>query len=142
MTYTNNRAGLQSVGEYQISGWPWVTSSVAPITTPTKVTFPYIAADIYLQNNGTTPIKFGFTQNGTAGTNCYSIPASGSMKFHIKTPHLYVLGVTSPVSYSLLVGLTSVLTNEYPYLSSSAPTGSIYTTYGYPSDPAYGTGLG
>jgi hypothetical protein len=66
-------AGLNHVGSYQVSGAPFLTSSV-DATQAVKVEFPYVTSWVVIQNNAhanTEHLKVGFSQNGVEGTNYF-----------------------------------------------------------------------
>jgi len=57
-------AGLNHVGSYQVSGAPFLTSSV-DATQAVKVEFPYVTSWVVIQNNAhanTEHLKVGFSQ--------------------------------------------------------------------------------
>lgn len=143
-TFTNSRSGLGNVAEYQASGFPWVTSSTAPTTTPVQINFPYVTSKLYFQNRSNSTIVIGFTLNGTLGTNRYEIPASGSFPCEIRTNKLFVMSLGTAASYSLMAGLTTIFSKDYPVLTGSTTltTASTAVTYGYAGDPGFATGLG
>jgi len=142
MTFNNSKSGIGNVAEYQAAGWPWVTASVAPITTPQLISFPYVTSHIYLQNNSGNTLVFGFTRNGTLGTNRYELPTTKAIDINIKTNKLFVMGVGGTAAYSLLAGLTGIEYVSYPTLTGSAASGSLELSYGLPSTPGSGSGLG
>ena len=66
-------AGLNNVGSYQVSGAPFLTSSV-DATQAVKVEFPYVTSWVIIQNNAhnsAMDLKVGFSQNGVEGTNYF-----------------------------------------------------------------------
>lgn len=139
MTY---RSGLNNVAEYQASGYPWVTSSNAGSSSPTRIDFPYVTSKLYIQNLGGAPLAIGFTQNGTSGTNRFQIPISGVLSAEVKTNVLYLLGVGGTANYSLLAGLTAIPRETFPVLTGSAASGSLQLSYGFSGSLGSNTGLG
>ena len=97
--------GLQNVGSYQVSGHPYATSSIAaPASsgTPTEVAFPDVTQRIFVSNvNTASPLRVGFSSNGTKGTNYFIIPAASSsviyptQEFKVKVSSIYLLSHTS-----------------------------------------------
>jgi hypothetical protein len=123
--------GLQNVGSYQVSGIPYVTSSItAPSNagTPTEVPFPDVTQRIVVSNvNTASALRVGFSANGTKGTNYFIIPAASSsvvhptQEFRVKVSSIFLLShTTTPTSASVLAELTNIETN---LLLRSGPTG-------------------
>ena len=62
-------AGVKSVGEYQCSGVPWVSSSFVSDEETLKVEFPYVTRTIVVRNSNTgsantSRMAVGFTEHG------------------------------------------------------------------------------
>jgi hypothetical protein len=123
--------GLQNVGSYQVSGIPYVTSSIAAPSnagTPTEVSFPDVTQRIVVSNvNTASALRVGFSANGTKGTNYFIIPAAttatdfSSQEFRVKVSSIFLLSNTAtPTSASVLAELTNIDTN---LLAKSGPTG-------------------
>ena len=123
--------GLQNVGSYQVSGIPYVTSSIAaPASsgTPSEVSFPDVTQRIVVSNvNTASALRVGFSSNGVKGTNYFIIPAASSsvvhptQEFRVKVSSIFLLSHTStPTSASVLAELTNIETN---LLLRSGPTG-------------------
>lgn len=140
--FNNNSSGMGNVAEFQSSGWPWVTSSVAPTTTPQRIDFPYVTSEIHVRNNGSTAMAVGFTLNGTKNGNRFEIPGSSSVSWKIKTNKLFLIGLTTTVNYSLMAGLTGIEYIRYPTLTGSANLGTLEVSYGLPNTYGSGSGLG
>jgi len=67
-------AGLNNVGSYQVSGAPFVSSSIdcAALGGPIKITFPYVTRWIIVQNNSVEEpedLKVGFSSFGITEHN-------------------------------------------------------------------------
>lgn len=127
--------GLQNVGSYQVSGHPYATSSIAaPASsgTPTEVAFPDVTQRIFVSNvNTASPLRVGFSSNGTKGTNYFIIPAASSsviyptQEFKVKVSSIYLLSHTStPTSASVFAELTNV---DIKLLQVSGPSGSSWS---------------
>ena len=68
------KAGPNFVPAYQVSGIPYITSSVANEVKPSytggtspeaiHVSFPYVTRDITIRNTGTQALRVGFTKRG------------------------------------------------------------------------------
>ena len=100
--FTEQRPGVSSVGQYQMSGQPWATSSFSIPATgedPVEITFPYVTQWVYLQNTGDGGIAAGFSANGVDSTNNYFVipPSDGAnplpiFRWRIKSLFLVSLG--------------------------------------------------
>lgn len=143
MTFVNIRSGLNNVGEYQASGLPWVTSSVAT-ATPSKLDFPFVTNRITFKALG-DGVKFGFTLNGIQGSNYFTLDASQSLTMDIRCKTLYVSSGGS-TGYEIFAGLTTILERDFPILTGSGIYNSAsYTNeygYGLSGSAGAGTGLG
>jgi len=104
MSLNHPKSGPNNVGMYQMSGIPFVTSSVASevpgpdadsVSKPVKVSFPYVTKFITIRNTGINELRVGFSADGVVapgerrasidvdkpaneGRNYFLIPASGS----------------------------------------------------------------
>ena len=123
--------GLQNVGSYQVSGIPYVTSSIAaPASsgTPSEVSFPDVTQRIVVSNvNTASALRVGFSANGVKNTNYFIIPAASSsvvhptQEFRVKVSSIFLLSHTStPTSASVLAELSNIDTD---LLLRSGPTG-------------------
>lgn len=144
MTYQNARSGPNNVAEYQASGLPWVTASVAT-TTPRRIDFPYVTNQITFKATG-TDVRFGFTQNGVNGSNYFTLAASQSLTMDVRTKQLWVMANSGSADFQLFAGLTMIDAKNFPVLTGSAVHNSASITfeygYGIAGDPGAGTGLG
>jgi len=114
------KAGLNNVGNYQVSGIPWVTSSLtAPVSSsePLEVTFPSVTKTILIKNvNGSTnKVRVGFSANGVKGTNYFLLDKDESFEADVKITKLYLLSNTaSTASISVIASLTGIDANLLP----------------------------
>jgi len=76
MSLNHPKSGPNNVGMYQMSGVPFVTSSVASEvpgpdddsqSSPIKVEFPYITKFITVRNTGINELRVGFSPDGVVG---------------------------------------------------------------------------
>ena len=76
--YSGPRPALGSVGQYQMSAVPFVTGNftipAVSTNTPIEISFPTVSQWVYLQNNGSTGIRVGFSAIGTSGSADGAIP--------------------------------------------------------------------
>lgn len=109
------KAGLHSVGNYQVSGIPYATSSIlAPSSAgaPLEITFPSVTKFVVVKNVSptTAAMKVGFSANGVnTGTNYIIINKDESLCGDFKLTSIFIQSTTtSPVSASVMAGLTGI----------------------------------
>lgn len=128
-THTPAQPGYGSVPEYQASGVPWVTGSVASSTSVVQeYRFPNVTKRITVRNHSTAGgIRVGFTSNGVQGSNYILVDnvVGASIDLDVRVASLYILGVTAPSTYSIFAGLTAIPAKHAPVL-----TGSVSGTNG------------
>jgi len=127
------KPGLHNVGNYQVSGIPYVTGNLsvpANTQTPTILTFPSVTQRIHVHNNDSTNgLRIGFSSLGVSGSsaNKYWLvePHTSNGKnndyieLRVKTDKLFLLSnTTTDVSgvyiAAELTGITGYsLTSEY-----------------------------
>jgi hypothetical protein len=123
--------GLGSVGNYQVSGTPWVTGSLiaasgasGDLNSSTQhIRFAYVTKEVTVMNLGSTGLAVHLANDlgalgGTqvaAGNHMFMIPPSGTagslnrMTFDMKTKDLYVTNTTAGVgSYQIYASLTRI----------------------------------
>ncbi len=73
MSSNHPKSGVNNVGAYQITGIPFVTSSIASevqspcsnaVSVPTKITFPNVTNFITVRNTGINELRVGFASDG------------------------------------------------------------------------------
>lgn len=116
--------------EFQVSGWPFVTSSVANEVgaTPVSITFPYVTSWVQVFNTdpaGADTLRVGFTQNGVLATtgNKYLILSGGqtTAKLDVKCTNLWFMKHGSnATSFSIIAGLTNVTPSDFPAITGSS----------------------
>jgi len=101
--YVNLKAGLHSVGNYQVSGIPFVTGALTVpsgnTAAPLEITFPSVTQRIQIHNNGATyPIKVGFSANGVKNSNYWLVEEHSTngktadrVEMRIKTNKIYLI---------------------------------------------------
>jgi hypothetical protein len=101
--YVNLRPGLNNVGNYQVSGIPFVTGSLtagSSSTTPIEVVFPSVTQKIHVFNyDANYGLKVGFSANGVKNSQHFLLQnqdSSGknvySVEIRVKTNKIYLLG--------------------------------------------------
>lgn len=111
-------SGLNNIGEYQASGLPYVTQSVAT-TSPFNIQFPFVTNEITVKNNTAGLLRIGFTQNGVNGTNFFTLPVSGAYSGRLRITDLFVRSETGTVSYEVVAGLTTIPRQEFYILTGA-----------------------
>lgn len=121
--------------EYQVSGWPFVTSSATNEinTTPVKIDFPYVTSWVNVTNTENTAahtVRVGFTENGVSSApdaNYFVLIGGQSTgKIDLKCKRLWFLRHGSnAASISVIAGLTNVEATEFPTLTGSNGFGGV-----------------
>lgn len=115
--------------EYQVSGWPFVTSSAANEVagTPISVQFPFVTSWVEIFNTdgavGDT-LRVGFTQNGVnSNPSANYLVLSGGQgtgKLELRCKEIWFLKHgANPTSFSVVAGLTNVDGSEFPAITGS-----------------------
>jgi len=110
--------GASSVLEYQASGLPYVTQSVAT-TTPTKVELPFVTKFFTVKNNGASELVVGYTYAGVLGSNRFTIPALSSYTGEIRVADIFFVTDTGTATYELIAGLTQIPRKNWYILTGS-----------------------
>jgi len=121
--YLVYKAGVASVGQYQMSAIPYATSSVeVPIGTPVEIPFPRITKFITIRNvipTASTDQSFrvGFSSLGTAGAipaqRNFLVLANGesyTAEWRLASVFLMAESATAASSASIIAGLTAIST--------------------------------
>lgn len=105
MSNFNYKAGLHSVGNYQVSGVPYVTASLTvpgSASAPMEIIFPSVTQKILIHNHDASNVlRVGFSSNGVvSGSNYWVIDneAAGKnsvVEMRVKTDKIFLLGHTS-----------------------------------------------
>ena len=131
------KPGLNAVGQYQLSGIPWVSASVmVQGGNVTAVEFPTITRFVTVTNDGTgsnKPIRVGFSELGVSTNGHYFKLDNGeSYTGEFRVVNLYMAEHvdTNGATGSVIAGLTMIGPDNLPTnWSSSAgtdPTSSIH----------------
>lgn len=110
MPLDNPQAGTGYAAEFQSSALPWVTSSVAAIGDPQRLNFDHVSRFITVLNNGagTDKLGFGFTFNGTTGSNFFQLNAGQSVTVELRVAEMYIKAISGTPAYSVCAGMTTV----------------------------------
>lgn len=115
MTLKHPRPYHGHASEYQVSGIPWVTSSIAPgnASPPMVIKFPTVTQFITVTSFGAGhDLHVGFTKNGVEApesANYYVVENSlGSECFQVRCKEIWVRSADGGAqSFSVLAGLTN-----------------------------------
>lgn len=123
--------GLGSVGNYQVSGTPWITGSALAISgsggdgknsSTFHVQFPYVTKQVTIENMGTGEICFALKNEGNAlgdgiGGHAFTLPPSGTapgsplsrVTLDIKTKEIFITNKHSAQGgFQLYASLTRI----------------------------------
>jgi hypothetical protein len=113
------KAGLSNVGSYQVSGIPFVTSSLAPVVSdpPVKISFPTVTKFIIVKNVNASnkKVRVGFSSNGVVGTNYFLLSQNESFTADVKVSSIFIVGNgADTVDVSIVAGLTGIDSLQLP----------------------------
>jgi hypothetical protein len=95
------KAGLNSVGNYQVSGIPYATASLtvpASGSTPLKISFPSVTREIAIKNAGASTINISFSLAGLSSSNYIPVSSLESFDAEIKVIDIYMVTATTASS--------------------------------------------
>jgi hypothetical protein len=128
--------GINFVPAYEVSGVPFVTSSVANEVakdSSVRVSFPSITRWVEVVNTGDEALKVGFTKNGVLGKgasvsgstheqtanhrNYYVIGPSGSRnnstaRWELRCHEIHFSSISGATSFSVVAGLTGIQNSQ------------------------------
>ena len=112
--------GYKAVGEYQLSGIPFVTSSVLSDQETRTIEFPRVTKSVTVRNantgSGAATMAVGFTVNGvqanpTSQTNYIKLDSGESLSIDLRIKDLVLSNSVSDsdvVEFEVLAGLTDI----------------------------------
>ena len=123
--FTEQRPGVSSVGQYQMSGQPFATSSfVVPANgqPPVEISFPHVTQWVYVQNNGSVGVKVGFSSQGTTGSDAggdatnnyfFAIPSDAAYQLpilRVRVKSLFLVSEEAATTdVAVVAGLTGIV---------------------------------
>ena len=123
--------GLQNVGSYQVSGWPWVTGSAIATATEVKFSFPMVTKSITIIASGAfasdddATLRAHFVSTSSDSTDVVTghhyITLEGdddSITLNVKCKEIYLSAYGAGVGAEIVAELTNI------------PTGRMYTLTG------------
>lgn len=113
MTLKNPSVGEYYTPAYQMSGIPFVTSSIVNLGQIKEVVFSHISKFVTIKNHSISAntLALSFTSNGlaTSKSNYFILSGSESITTEVKTDRIFISGSTgASVSFSVLAGLTVI----------------------------------
>jgi len=118
------------VQEYQVSAWPWVTSSNVA-TSAVQFNFGFVTRWVMVSNDdsssGSKDIYFGFTENGVNGGNHFHVSAGTTIgPIEVKCTSIWAKSDQSGgAPLSIMAGLTNVAAGDFPVISGSNGFGGV-----------------
>ena len=112
--------GYKAVGEYQLSGVPFVTSSILANQETRTIKFPRVTKSVIVRNANTgssaTTLAVGFTENGVkanpaAQTNYIKLDSGESLSVDLRIKDLFLSNSVSDsniLEFEVLAGLTDI----------------------------------
>lgn len=119
MGQIRQRAGLHSVGSYQVAGTPWLTASAISDSTILTCSFPMVTKTITVHNVGSEDVKVHFADDGLSGistANYFSIPAPvagntlSRFTFDVKCKEFFISADSGASSVEVYAALTGIPT--------------------------------
>ena len=137
MANFNYKAGMHSVGQYQMSAIPYATGSVTVAalgSAPTEVAFPRVTKFVTIRNviptaSAVATFRVGFSSIGTSGSvpanhNYFTLANGESYTGEWRVKNIYLLSDTAvQSSASIIAGLTSVSTSSLGFGNWSGSLG-------------------
>jgi len=116
---TIHKPGIGNAASYQVSGIPWVSSSLvvpASGSTVLEITFPQVTKSLIVKNSstGSVNMRVGFSENGVKNSNNYFILSGGeSFAADLKVTRVYLMSNDATVlTGSVIAGLTNIPAGE------------------------------
>ena len=106
--------GLQNVGSYQVSGQPFLSSSItvpASSSAPLEIKFQQVTKFVIIRNetDSAGDIRVGFSSGGLAGNNYVRLAVSESLSADYKVTSVFLRSATgAEQSASIVAGLTNI----------------------------------
>ena len=126
--------GIQNVGSYQSSGWPWISGSgILRAGEERKFSFPMVTKNVTVIQSGSevsARIHFASTSSGPGviqGRHYVSLSShEDSYTFNVKCKEIYVTCAaaheTDPYSWEVVAELTNIPTGSMFVLTGSGIT--------------------
>ena len=129
------KPGLNSVGQYQMSGIPYASSSIAVTNTAvTVIQFPTITKFVTITNTHTgtsSPLRVGFSLLAVQNDkNHFSLDNGESYTGEFRVKSIFLAGDSAPTTASIIAGLTQIETENLPTNWSASDGSGIFNFSG------------
>ena len=122
------KPGLNSVGQYQLSGIPYATAAVHIASNAvTELEFNTITKFVTVVNEhsgSSAKLRVGFSANGIADSNYFILDNGESYTGEFRLSSIYLRGDTVNTTASVIAGLTQIESTENLPSNWSASNGS------------------
>jgi len=115
MGFEHARPGLGNVGSYQVSGVPWVSSSLiipAVNSSSLQISFQSVTSYIVVRNDDSgSAIRVGFSAAGVSGSNKnnFVLAPNESFAANFRVSNMYLISNTTASSVATVIaGLTGI----------------------------------
>ena len=108
------RPGVSSVGQYQMSAKPFLSSSIVVSNSAvTEIEFPAVTSFLTVQNvhsGSNVPLHVGFSQGGVTGDEGYRLVLDNGESYtgDFRTKYIFMVGSGAPCTASIIAGLTGI----------------------------------
>ena len=124
------KAGLNSVGSYQITGNPWITGSTSlGAGLEDQHTFPAVAKSVTVINRSAVDLRVHFNPTGSEGGNVFDglhyvtlTENRDSITFNVRCKEIYITAQGNNGAYELVAELTTISHDEMFALTGSGLT--------------------
>lgn len=127
------KAGIGAVGNYQVSGTPYITGSGADglaAGAEDKIEFPFVTKSVLvmLDDTGNDDIRVHFNSTGSGnvvnGNHYFTLSTNrDSITFNVKCKEIYISNPSASGSgYTVVAELTTIQTSEMYTLTGSGLT--------------------
>ncbi|HCT52140.1 MAG TPA: hypothetical protein DF712_06725 [Balneola sp.] len=119
--------GINNVGSYQVSGYPYITGSNALTSgSEHKISFPKVTRSIIVMNHSSNTLRFSFAPTGSNdkrvqdGFHYVELDSDeDSMQLNVKCKEIYISSTAGTVEYRVIAELTNIDTNSMGPISGS-----------------------
>ena len=125
------KPGLNAVGQYQLSGIPYASSSIVVTNTAvTEIEFPTITKFVTVTNTHTgasAPLRVAFSSLGAQNDkNHFTLDNGESYTGEFRVKAIYLAGDAAPSTASVIAGLTMIEIENLPTNWSASDGTGLY----------------
>lgn len=107
------RAGTYSVGQYQLSGDPWITGSDLANGEEKQIIFPFVTKAMTIYNSSSNTVRMHFVATGSGnvvpGRHYFDIVAGSSFTYDVKCTDIYFSNASGgQAGFQLAAELTGI----------------------------------